>query len=63
MSITTSQAKALRSRIERLVEAAREDQVKGGGDPDDIEEIEQELRFADRDLDAYITKLTKGPAP
>lgn len=47
----------VRRAIARLEEAARSDEMKGGGDPSDIPEIEFELKYARRELYELIDKL------
>jgi len=60
MTIIKSQAAALRKRIKRYANAKIDDSWKGGGDPNDIPEIERELRVAKQNLDNYINRLTQG---
>lgn len=45
---------ALMRRVERLIGAEIADSWKGGGDPDDIPEIERELRLARRELERFL---------
>lgn len=57
MKLTKAQGAALRRKVDRLVIAARNDEIKGGGDPDDIPEIERELDDAERAVEKYIKTL------
>lgn len=43
--------------VERLTDAARADEVKGGGNPVSIPEIEEELRYAKREFYALLNEL------
>jgi len=47
----------LRRRLKRYVEAAIAESWKGGGDPDNIPEINAELRFASASLKEVISEL------
>ncbi len=57
MTITTRQASRLRKLIKELVEAEREDEMKGAQTPDDMAEIEERLRVARKRVDHHITIL------
>lgn len=57
MTLTRKQTDALRRKIERVVAAAVEDSWKGSGDPDNVPEIERELRVAQQNLENYINRL------
>lgn len=56
--ITKKQARLLKDKIKRVVDADVADSWKGGGDPADFPQIENELKEAQTDLDKYIKYLT-----
>jgi predicted extracellular nuclease len=57
MTLTRKQTDTLRRKIERVVAAAVEDSHKGSQHPDDVPEIERELRVAQQNLENYLNKL------
>lgn len=59
--MTSEQAQALRDLIGQLVEAACADEMKGGGDPADAEEIEAEYATAKGQVEKMIHNLTEPP--
>lgn len=53
------QLDVLRQLIADYVECARADEIKGGGDPLAIPEIEAELNLARTKLEIHIAKLAR----
>lgn len=56
--ITKKQARLLKDKIKRVVDAEVADSWKGSRYPDEFPPIEQELKEAQADLDKYIKYLT-----
>ncbi len=57
--ITKNQANHLKTLIRQLVQAELADSWKGGGDPDDVPDIEKELIKCKRQIKQYIEHLQK----
>lgn len=55
--LTQERARRLRSLIIAFANASIVDSWKGGGDPDDIPQVEQDLKDAENRLEKYIKGL------